>query len=210
MFANRWFRRPWFTSRTPIRTGGGKSCLQSNPVRPSLEALEDRMSPAIGFPTITSIIAGLPQFSLFSQTETVTTQTNFTDNTGVTLGVNGTQGTGTFFSAPPPAVHTVNTQPQTVTITDGGQTQTVNVSATGQATATFRFNLLQELQQRTFSSHPITASYSGAPAGGGDQLWGASTVSGNAPGNTTGFFFQLFIDYYIYTNVVAPQLAGNP
>ncbi len=94
----------------------------------------------------------------------------------------------------------VNVNTGQVTITDGGQTQTVNVNSNGQATATFKFNLLQEIQQKTFGSHAISASYSDSTG-----VFSSSTVSGTAPGNTTGFAFQLYFDFLLYQTFVASQ-----
>jgi hypothetical protein len=191
MFSNRWLRRLRSTSRPTIRAGKGPP--PCNPVRPSLEALEERLTPFVAFPTVTSISAAAPIFSLFDQTETVTTQTNWTNGLGVTEGVDGVVASLGGFP----------TQPQSMTITDGGQTQTVKINSTGQATATFKFNLLQELQNKTFGSHPISATFSGAPAGVESQFWGSSTVSGTAPGNSAALLVQLFVNYYLYTNFVA-------
>jgi hypothetical protein len=176
MFATRWFRRLWFASRSPVRGGNRKRPARQLDVRPCLESLEDRVCPST-FPTTTSISAAAPSFSLFGQSETVTTQTNV-QSTGT--GVNGQSTNPT----------------QTITITDGGQSQTASVNGTGQATATFQFTLGQELLYKTYGSHAISASYPGFPSGVADanQTYGSSSASGTAPGNTLGFFFQLALD----------------
>jgi hypothetical protein len=100
-----WLPRRRFPSRSPVRTGKGKKLPQHTEVRPLLEILEDRLSPGtvalpnVTLPTTTTISAAAASFSLFNQTETVTTQTNFTGGGGV----NGT------------------TWPSTVQITDGAR-----------------------------------------------------------------------------------------
>jgi hypothetical protein len=140
-------------------------------VRPYLEALEDRVVPQ-AVPSFATLSAGPAAFSLFTQTETVTVQVNA--GSPISVPVNGA-----LF-------------PSTVTISDGGQNQTVTVGPNGQATATFTFSLFQELQ--TFGSHPISASYSGFPPSTATVI-GTSTGNATAPGNPTGFLFQLYYDY---------------
>jgi hypothetical protein len=166
---------------------GRKGVAPAPEVRPRLEVLEDRLPPAQiinGVNTVTSITAGAATFDLFSQTETVTVQTN-------------AGGTGVNGQAFPPS---------TVKITDGGQTQTVSLNAQGQATATFKFNLSQELQNKTYGSHSISATYGGGQAiiatipVTNDQIvlaFQSSNGTGNAPGNSSGFFFQLYLDLAI-------------
>jgi hypothetical protein len=78
-----------------------------------------------------------------------------------------------------------------VTITDGGQTQTVGVDSNGNFQATFTFNLFQEFT--TAKPHSVTASYGGATVG--DVTFTTSSGSTNAPNNTLSFLFQLlFLD----------------
>jgi hypothetical protein len=78
-----------------------------------------------------------------------------------------------------------------VTVTDGGQTQTVSVDSNGNFTATFTFNLAQEFT--TAKSHTVTASYGGATVG--DVTFPTSSASSNSPDNTFSLLFQLlFLD----------------
>jgi hypothetical protein len=70
-----------------------------------------------------------------------------------------------------------------VTITDGGQTQTVNVSG-GTATATFTFNLFQAQPL----AHPVTATFGGATGFAG------SGTNFTAPSTLFGYLFQLYFD----------------
>jgi hypothetical protein len=78
-----------------------------------------------------------------------------------------------------------------VTISDGGQTQTVGVDSNGNFTATFTFNLAQEFT--TAKPHSVTASYGGATVG--DVTFATSSASANAPNNTLSLLFQLlFLD----------------
>jgi hypothetical protein len=78
-----------------------------------------------------------------------------------------------------------------VTITDGGQTQTVGVDSNGNFTATFTFNLAQEFT--TAKSHSVTASCGGATVG--DVTFPTSSASSNSPNGTLNFLFQLlFLD----------------
>jgi hypothetical protein len=74
----------------------------------------------------------------------------------------------------------------TVTLTDNGQTQTVSVS-NGHATATFHFNLLQEL--KTVGRHSVGGSFSTTTGN-----FGSASTTFQAPGNLFGFVFQLALD----------------
>jgi hypothetical protein len=171
-------RQTWlsFFRPAPASRKGG---VPVSEVRPRLEILEDRLAPVALIPTTTTISASPPTFSFFTQTETVTTQTNLSVTTkGVNTGL--------------------------VAITDGGQTQTVSVNGSGQASATFKFTLLQELQNKTFGSHPIGGSYSD-PSG----VFGSSTASGQAPGNTAGFFIQLYFDFLLFSALSGSTTSGT-
>ena len=78
-----------------------------------------------------------------------------------------------------------------VTVTDGGQSQTVGVDGNGNFTATFTFSLTQEFT--TAKPHSVTASYGGATVG--TTTFATSSGSANAPDNTFSFLFQLlFLD----------------
>jgi hypothetical protein len=78
-----------------------------------------------------------------------------------------------------------------VTITDGGQSQTVGVDGNGNFSATFTFSLAQEFT--TAKPHSVTASYGGATVG--TTTFGTSSGSTNAPDNTLSLLFQLlFLD----------------
>jgi hypothetical protein len=178
MFLSDWRRR---LRRSATSLPGSVSHAE---VRPSLEHLEDRVAP-----TNMSFSVSPATFGLFKQTETVTV--HVTDNSGNPVGnLGGTQ--------------------QTVSITDGGQTHTgVSVNSHGDATTTFTFNLLQEFQNKTYGSHPVSASYNPT---GVDQFnvpystfASAFTGNGTAPGNTTGFFFQLALDF----SLVSAISGGN-
>jgi hypothetical protein len=111
-------------------------------------------------PTSITITGVTDKFSLLSETETVTAQVSGP----VGLPVNG----------------------GSVTLTDGGQTQTVSV-VNGQATATFKFNLLQEL--KVVSTHTVTGNFSDLSGG-----FGSSSTSFQAKANLFGFLFQLALD----------------
>jgi hypothetical protein len=101
-------------------------------------------------------------YTFFSQVETVEVQVNFNNNsTPVTIG--------------------------SVTISDGGQTQTVGLNSTGDAFATFVFPFVSE---NPFA-HPITASYSDNAGG---TLFASSSGTGQASDTTTQFYFQLLFD----------------
>jgi hypothetical protein len=184
MFSTR--RQSWFSLFRPAPAG------RKNPpvchVRPRLEILEDRLTPG-AINTATTVSAGAPTFSLFSQTETVTTLTNF-QFLGATVALNG------------PAFSPA----QQISITDGGQTRLVNINSDGTASATFKFTLLQELQNRTTGAHTITATYT--PTGTvATTNFNASTGTGTAPGNPTGFLFQLALDFYLYQAFVASRMG---
>jgi len=92
--------------------------------------LEDRLVPALPTTTVINPIAA-SVFSLFSQQETVTTQTNIT-----ATSLAATKGM--------------------VTITDNGQTHIVPVNSAGAASTTFTFSFFQEAP----NPHPVNASYS--------------------------------------------------
>jgi hypothetical protein len=78
-----------------------------------------------------------------------------------------------------------------VTISDGGQTQTVGVDGNGNFQATFTFSLAQEFT--TAKPHSVTASYGGATVG--TTTFATSSGSTNAPNNTLSLLFQLlFLD----------------
>jgi hypothetical protein len=172
-------RRPWsFLFRPAPRSR--KAAPVGKEARPCLEALEDRVAPAIlpvgPVPTTTTInpIAA-SIFSLFSQAETVTTQTNIT-----ATGLAATSGQ--------------------VTITDGGQTHVVSVNSNGQASTTFTFSFFQE----QVKPHPVNASFSDSSGTFASNT--ATTVQ--APDNTIGYLFQLYFDLVLYQSIVASSSGG--
>jgi hypothetical protein len=112
--------------------------------------------PAVPTSTTTTVTGVTSRYTLFSQIETVTARV-------------------TSSGAP------VSTGP--ITITDGGQAQTVTVSG-GAATATFTFNLFQAQPL----AHPVTAAFGGATgfAGSSTTFTAASTLF--------GYLFQLYLD----------------
>ncbi len=180
MLTSRWFSRVQSAARLPASPGRMNGRPHYRQVKPCLECLEDRVTPGL-YNTVSTILANAATFSLFDQTETVTVHTDV-------------QGTSTT-----PLDGTLTTPQQQVTIQDGGQTQTVNIDANGNATATFKFNLLQELQFKTYTNHPISSTYTPQGTVTGttisvSSLLNGNTVNGNAPGNTTGFLFQIFLD----------------
>jgi hypothetical protein len=71
-----------------------------------------------------------------------------------------------------------------VTITDGGQSQTTAVTG-GVASATFVFGFAQELPR----AHPIQVTYNNT---GG--LFAPSSISTTVPASTQGYFFQIWVD----------------
>jgi uncharacterized repeat protein (TIGR01451 family) len=111
-------------------------------------------------PTVVNVTNVTDKFGFLSQTETVTAQVTGSNGLAANSG--------------------------SVTLTDGGQSKTVSVS-NGQATATFTFSILQELQ--TAYPHNINASFTDNK---GNFL--VSSVSFLAPGDVMGFGFQLLID----------------
>jgi hypothetical protein len=121
--------RYWFSL---FRPGTRQSSPPAAEFRPCLEPLEDRVVPVVGLTPTGTVInpIGASIFSLFNQSETVTTQTNI-------AGTNNPATTGQ------------------VTITDGGQTHIVPVTSSGQATTTFTFSLFQE----QINPHPVNASF---------------------------------------------------
>jgi hypothetical protein len=77
----------------------------------------------------------------------------------------------------------------TVTITDGGVTQTVGVNAGGNFSASFVFNLFQEFT--TAAAHPISVSYGGATVG--STTFASRSGSINAPNNSSSFLFEVLL-----------------
>ena len=135
---------------------------------------------------MTTISAAAATFSLFSQMETVTTQDEFRHGDG------RSNGTGT-------------NPPQMISITDGGQTQIVPINANGQGTATFKFNLFQELS--TFSSHSDQRQLSRFPDWGHQQFVGSFTATGTAPATRRGSSSSW---PSIRPSSIPGPLAGNP
>jgi uncharacterized repeat protein (TIGR01451 family) len=121
-------------------------------------------------PTVVNITSVTDKFGFLSQTETVIAQVTGSNNLPANSG--------------------------TVTLTNGGQSKTVSVS-NGQATATFTFSILQELQ--TAYPHSITANFMDNK---GNFL--GSSVAFMAPGDPMGFFFQLAFD-----ELLVLVLTGN-
>jgi hypothetical protein len=81
-----------------------------------------------------------------------------------------------------------------VTISDFGQNQTVGVNANGNFSATFTFNLAQELSGSA-RSHSVTASYGGVTVG--TTTFASSNGSTNSPNNSLNLGYQLLFDYYL-------------
>ncbi len=132
--------------------------------RPTLECLEDRSAPAALLPTTLAINPiGASVFGPTTQKETVSVQaTVSTTGAPVTSGL--------------------------VTITDGGQVQTVPVNSQGLATATFTFGLLQG--QEVPGPHTVQATYADP-----NSVFGSSSAANaQAPDNTRGFHSQIFFD----------------
>jgi hypothetical protein len=77
----------------------------------------------------------------------------------------------------------------TVTVSDGGETQTVGVNSSGDFSATFVFNLFQEFS--TAAAHSISVSYGGATVG--STTFGSSSGSVGAPNNSLSFLFELLL-----------------
>jgi fibronectin-binding autotransporter adhesin len=77
----------------------------------------------------------------------------------------------------------------TVTVSDGGETQTVGVNSSGNFSATFVFNLFQEFS--TAAAHPISVSYGGATVG--STTFGSSSGSVGAPNNSLSFLFEILL-----------------
>jgi hypothetical protein len=112
--------------------------------------------PAI--PVTVSITGVTSKFSLLSQTETVSVQVTFLNGQPVTGGK--------------------------VTITDNGQTQTVALSSSGKASATFTFQLLKG--QEKPSPHTVSASFNGMGTAFAD-----GSASSQTANHTLDFLFQL-------------------
>jgi hypothetical protein len=85
-----------------------------------------------------------------------------------------------------------------VTISDGGESQTVSVDGNGNFSATFTFSLVQEFT--TAKPHSVTASYGGATVG--TTTFATSSGSANTPDNTLSLLFQL-----LFLDLIAMQLG---
>jgi fibronectin-binding autotransporter adhesin len=132
---------------------------------PDIGAFEFQAPPTPTTSSLPTSITGLKvsdTFGLFNQTETVSGQV-----VDGGIPVSGGQ----------------------VTISDGGQTQTVGVNSSGGFSATFVFNLFQEFT--TAGSHSIGVSFGGATVG--STTFGSSSGNVNAPNNIFSFYFQLLI-----------------
>src|SRR5262249_31265546 len=79
-----------------------------------------------------------------------------------------------------------------VTLTDSDQSQTVSVASDGNFTATFDFNLAQEVT--TAKAHTITVTYRGGTAGATTSA-PSSPASVDSPDRTSDFFFQLLLGF---------------
>jgi len=114
--------------------------------------------------------------------------------TTVVSVVSDSFGLGPFFSPQTEQVQvsvTSGGQPVnvgSVTISDGGQNQTVPVS-NGSASATFTFSGSQE--SSTIGAHTVTATYSD---GAGGTVFAGSTDSTQSANNSTEYEWLLFID----------------
>ena len=160
-------RLPSRSTASRLAPSARKASPSAASFQPRLEALEDRVVPALLTPLAplpTSLVINpiAPSiFSLFTQQETVTTQTNVA---------------GTNLPA---------TQGQ-VTITDGGQTQVVQVNSSGQANATFTFSFFQEMPL----PHSVGASFTDP----GNVYSPSTATSVQTPNNTFGYVFQIAFD----------------
>jgi hypothetical protein len=120
-------------------------------------------SPGIGafqpaIPVTVAITGVTSKFSLLSQTETVNVQVSFLNGRPVTGG--------------------------SVTITDNGQAQTVNLNSSGKASATFTFQLLKG--QEKAGPHTISAAFNGM-----GTAFASGTGSAQTGNHTLDFLFQL-------------------
>jgi uncharacterized repeat protein (TIGR01451 family) len=77
-----------------------------------------------------------------------------------------------------------------VTISDGGETQTVGVDSNGGFSATFVFNFFQEYLS-TAAAHPISITFDGATVG--SSVFGSSSGGVTAPDNTLSFYYELIL-----------------
>jgi hypothetical protein len=109
-------------------------------------------------PVNVSITGVTTKFSLLSQTETVNVQVTFANGRAVTGGQ--------------------------VTISDGGQSQTVSLNSSGKASATFTFKLLK--LQELPNPHTVSASFNGMSTAFANGQ--GSSQTGN---HTLDFLFQL-------------------
>jgi hypothetical protein len=155
------------------KSDGRKEAERPASARLVLEELERREVPSGAASTV--VITGLTQqYGTQSQTETVTAQV-------------------TSLGAP------VAGSP--VTFTDGGHIQTVNTNAGGTATATFTFNLFQELPK----AHTLTAAFSGSAS------VSSSSASVTTPDTSQLYYAQIFYNYallVLFDPGLAPVLAG--
>jgi hypothetical protein len=165
-----------------FRRRGPVSVPSANAIRPHLEVLEERAAPTSASGpafTYTTITNTTEAFGLNNQLETVSVQVT-------SPGGNVSQGQ--------------------VTITDGRQTQTVNVNSTGQATATFNFPFAQE-QPR---SHPVTASYADNNS---PSLFASSSVTSNVITDPNayadGYVAQIVFDLYIVSLFTGGSGTGS-
>jgi hypothetical protein len=74
-----------------------------------------------------------------------------------------------------------------VTLTDGGQIQSVNVDSNGTATAAFTFNLFQAQPK----AHTISIRF------GGSATVAPGSTNAQAPDTTQTFYFWLLFDYQL-------------
>jgi uncharacterized repeat protein (TIGR01451 family) len=129
--------------------------------------------PVVIVPTTLKITGATDHFGLFGMKEVVTVTVTAANGATVNEG--------------------------SVTLNDGGKSQTVSVS-NGTATATFKFSLFQEFMVAL--QHTITGDYSDPM-----PIFGSSSTSFTAPGNFFGFLFQLAIDQALLTGFTGGSAA---
>jgi hypothetical protein len=163
---------PWRWVGGP-KGAGRKRAERPGAARIGLEELERRELPSAAASAV--VITGLTQqYGGQSQTETFTAQVT-------------SQGAPVAGSP--------------ITFTDGGHIQTVSTNASGMATATFTFNIFQELPK----AHTVTAAFAG------NSSVASSSASVTTPDTTQLYYAQLFYNYtllVVFDPGLAPVLAG--
>jgi hypothetical protein len=152
------------TANTPALGTQTASAVVNSPDTASSATGTGSVSVISTAPTTVTVTNVTSHYTLFTQVETVTASVT-SNGKAVTVGQ--------------------------VTLTDGGQSQTVNVGGDGTATATFTFGLFSEQPL----AHPVTAMYSGATG------FASSNSTFTAPSTLFGYLFQLYFDYLILVSL---------